>query len=81
VQQTGSELESLNNLNTTSGFSGESFCKFMQQESIQQREDATYPFLIQQRRGETVKVQLSKGKGALLECMRVPRDVMSAEML
>jgi hypothetical protein len=62
VQQTGSELTRLNDLNRTSGVSNESFSRFLHQESTTKREEATYPLIIQQRRCETENAQLSKGK-------------------
>jgi hypothetical protein len=46
VQQTGSELTSLGDLNTTNDVSGETFCKFLHQEVTAQREEATQPLTI-----------------------------------
>jgi hypothetical protein len=61
LQQTGSELTSLSDLNTTIGISGENFCKLLHQEVTQQREEATYLLIIHQRWCEIVKAQLSEG--------------------
>jgi hypothetical protein len=50
VQQTGSKPTSLGYLNTPIGISDETFCKFLLQEATKQREEATHPLTIQQRR-------------------------------
>jgi hypothetical protein len=60
VQQMGSELKSLGDLNTTIVVSDETFCNFLQQEATKQREQATEPLTIQHRRRETAKAQLSE---------------------
>jgi hypothetical protein len=44
VQQLGSELTSMGDLNTTIGISDETFCNLLQQEATKQREQANEPF-------------------------------------
>jgi hypothetical protein len=61
VLATGSQLSDLAHLNTNHGVYGESFVKFLHDQSTRQREEDADPFLIQQKRRETATARISNG--------------------
>jgi hypothetical protein len=61
VLATGSPLAYLAHLNTTHGVSGESFLKFLHDQSTRERQEDGDPLMIQQKRRETEAARIANG--------------------